>query len=781
MLSARDPLDSDVLDARIRSALGLLPSSEIPIQVLDLLAAVVATDDTSIRDLLAPALRSDDLGQLRATLPPVSREGQSARSRDEFSPAALKVLDEFTSAFRRVPSGFGPVGLELLLYFVLVNLSDFERSLLSDLRLDLAIRNVRSRVAGPRLPSRACGTGRSGSRDGHPFALPPQIAPASDLTWAARNGDDKWEFPLGDEPSFAIAFEGLARALHRRFHPNAVVVGERGVGGGSLVREFARRAAVGQIPFLAERVFLWVDCRHVPADESRPRLAALLAHTASRPDLVLCLDGFASILRTDRGEANKAVLMEALSSGRCNLIGLLTPREYEELAGDDPELSELFCRVDVREPSPDAALRLVGRFASDLSQRTGIAIEPEAVRQAVSLTANYVLHDHLPAKAVRVLARASEDLHYDRSQLRRERATVTGEDVVRIVSEISGVPVETLRGVADESDYESGLNESVFGQDHAVREVATEIGLIKAGMADPTKPASVMLFLGQTGTGKTEMAKAIARLYSASKRVRTYTMGNCVEPHSVATIIGVPPGYVGHDRGGRLVNELNADPHCVVLLDEVDKAHPDVLQPFLNLFDEGWVTDQRGARAYGTKAIFVLTTNVGQRMIADMHREGKSSEEIAARMKEALGQIRHSKADRPVFTPEFLARIKRVIVFRPLDASAMRSIVTKQTADLVRGWTQIRGKQLVIPPGLSDYVGAAAHRLDVRAGGKEGGRIVRKLMADWVEAPLQREISRRPNDYQRSEVVSLDMADRPGPPDDEPYPAPEVVVRFGER
>ena len=165
-----------------------------------------------------------------------------------------------------------------------------------------------------------------------------------------------------------------------------------------------------------------------------------------------------------------------------------------------------------------------------------------------------------------------------------------------------------------------------------------------------------MLFLGHTGTGKTEMAKVLARFYSTSKRLKTYTLGNCVEPHSVATIIGVPPGYVGNDQGGRLVNELNADPYCVFLLDEADKAHPDVLQPFLNLFDEGWVVDQRGVKAYASKSIFILTSNVGQRMIAELTQQGHTSEEIAVRMKDALGQIKHSKSDRPVFTPEFLAR-----------------------------------------------------------------------------------------------------------------------------
>ena len=769
-----------VVDARARIGLTeVTRTPRRPVRLIDIIAAAARTGQESVRYGFEASLGSSTWDEFLDSLPDTGSESMPATlSRQDFSPESLKALDGFWSVLRGSGGVLQAVSLDLLLHFCLINLSDSEASELAGLDIAEAAGRFRSTVTNEMSPEFSGSDDETEESDG-PALLPPELVPSADLTRQAGQADSNASHPFDDEPLYDRIFDSLARALHRREHPFAILVGERGVGKSTILAEAARRAISGGLPFLSDCRFIIADGKHVPPDESRPRLMALLSRTVSESGLVLCLDGLAALLRSDRGLTNVPVLMEAAARARCRIIGLMTPREYEEFVGDNPEFAELFVRIDVPEPEPAVALRLLNHYAAGLQERYRTIIDPEAVRQAVTLTADYVLNDQLPAKALKVLVRACEELNYERSQLGRTRERIVAGDVVAVIASLTGVPAETLRGIAECSDYERTLSEIIAGQDHAVREVAAELGLIKAGMTDPAKPASVMLFLGQTGTGKTETAKALARIYSSSKRLKTYALGNCVEPHSVATIIGVPPGYVGSDRGGRLVNELAADPYCVVLLDEADKAHPDVLQPFLNLFDEGWIVDQRGNKAFGDKAIFIMTTNVGQRMIAELAKEGKTPDEIAVRMKEALSQIRHSKSDRPVFTPEFLARIKRIIVFKSLDETAMRSIARKLISELNASWLERRGKQLDIPEALADYIGSAAHRLDERSGGREGGRVVRKLLAEWLESPLQREMTARAGEYKLARTIGVQFRHpETSPAGGDPYAPAEVSFSF---
>jgi len=255
-------------------------------------------------------------------------------------------------------------------------------------------------------------------------------------------------------------------------------------------------------------------------------------------------------------------------------------------------------------------------------------------------------------------------------------------------------------------------------------------------------------------------------------------MGNFTESHTISGIIGVPPGYVGYDQGGRLINDLNADPYCVFLFDEAEKAHPDVWKPFLNLFDEGWVVDQRGVKAFADRAIFILTSNAGSEIISKMTRTNKSMDAITEAVKDALSNIRREGSSQPVFPPEFLARIRRIIVFKPLDEDAMRGICKILSARMIADWKDKREKKIIVPENLINYIAKQSHYEDEKFNYKEGGRIVRKMMRELVEASIQQEASKHEREYKACSIIELSfLTPEPSAPYQQPV-APKVGVRF---
>ncbi len=615
----------------------------------------------------------------------------------------------------------------------------------------------------------------------HAFPWFSPAIPSDDLTAAAEAGRIEPAVPPFPGRGAPDAYDRIARALYRRGGGHALITGWKGVGKTTAVRELARRASTSWIPFLKGKRFLWVDGRNVPPEESTACLTAIFGRVGADPNVILCLDGLGSLLRKPGGGGQAQALRSLIEGSRVRVVGVLDRLEYVDLASGEPEALGLFTRVDLEEPTEEVAEVIAGRAASSLAGEYGLEISKAASRKAVALTSTFLLGERLPAKAVRVLRRACDETDYERSQLGKVRREVTEADVVRVVGDLTGLPEETLSGGAGGEDFEAILSSAVVGQEDAVRIVADELALIRAGLSEPNKPASVLLFAGMTGVGKTELAKRLAELYSASKRLQTYSMGNYLEPHTVSGIIGVPPGYVGHEAGGRLVNELNADPHAVFLLDEAEKCHPNVWKPFLNLFDEGWIVDARGVKAHANRAIFILTTNAGDDAIAQMSSSGRPAAEIEAYVKSTLARVRQERSGQPVFPSQFLARIKRVVVFRPLDEGAMIGVARMVARRVASLWLRRREKVLDLPDPLVERIGRMAFRLNEAAGGKEGGRIVRKLVSDLVEGPVQREAARRLDDYRRSRTIAVreieaKAEEGAGPPVDEGRPS--LAIEF---
>ena len=534
---------------------------------------------------------------------------------------------------------------------------------------------------------------------------------------------------------WAGCYEAVARTLYSTTKRHAIVTGERGVGKSHFMRSFAESEA-RKYAFLQDADFYWIDCDDADTGQSLQVLDNLGRQTIAGRRCVLCIDNLARLLQDEqRGPLGRPLFSQLKRRGWL-MIGTLSLPDFRECIASDASLLRNVRCIEVPEPSESEIEEIVAAVARDLEASQGIKFDSDALRTALQLSQSYVFDEQRPGSALRLLREACDEAAFETDFGSRDERIVRAADIARVVSRETSIPAATLEGASPTIDFQTTLARSVMGQLKAIQTVAYELRAIQAGLTEPDRPASVMLFAGMTGVGKTELAKQIAKIYSPTRSLHTYSMGNFTEPHSVSGIIGVPPGYVGHEHGGRLINELNADPYSVFLLDEAEKAHPNVWKPFLNLFDEGWIVDQRGVKARADRAIFILTTNAGDRTVAQLVRTGKPENEIADAVKNALERVRPERGAQPVFTAHFLARIKQIVVFRPLDEEAMEGICQLQLDRLSALWLQRRGIEVQVDNAVVELIAARAHRVNEKSGGKEGGRIVRKLIAEVVERPL---------------------------------------------
>lgn len=595
-----------------------------------------------------------------------------------------------------------------------------------------------------------------------PFLLPPTVLKSEDLTYLARVGKLSPTVALNPQPGEKDSpLDQIKRTLHKREDNHVLITGLSGVGKTALVNELARQIAAGEIPFLSRKKIVWADCSQITPEESRERLEKVVSSVKGRNDVILCLDNLEALLRFSgqREASNLPLLRTAVQSQHVHLIALIQDRYFSELLSNEYQFLKHFTRIEVREPDPKTTESILNILKPSLESTYGVRIADQAVKRAIILSRDFILSERLPAKALQLIKDGCERALYERRQKPSDNSAqplVNADQVIAVVNQKTGIPESALRGVGDTDQFEALLKEQVMGQDEVIEAVVHELKLIRGGFKDPTKPASVLFFAGITGTGKTELAKAIARLYAGSKNLTVYSMGNFTEGHSVSGIVGVPPGYVGYEAGGRLINDLNTDPYSVILLDEADKAHPDLWKPFLNLFDEAWITDQRNVKAYGNRAIFILTSNAGAKVLYDKTVRGESNEAITEAVIKAIRETRHDKTGGPCFSPEFLARITRMLIFKPLTAQTMREIAAKKIHELQETWRDKREKTLNVTPAVIDAIGSRSFEAYERSFGEVGGREVIKNIAEWVDAPLQRMIAANPEVYRRSRMVRVD-------------------------
>jgi ATP-dependent Clp protease ATP-binding subunit ClpC len=539
--------------------------------------------------------------------------------------------------------------------------------------------------------------------------------------------------------------EQLAHVLLRKNKNNPVLVGEAGVGKTAVVEGFALRLISEDCPApLKGRRLIEVSLPALVAGtryrgDFEDRLVAVLREATSVPGLILFLDEIHTLMGAGASEGAldaASILKPSLARGEIRCVGATTLDEYRRWIEQDAALERRFEKILVEEPAPDQGRRMLEGAAATLSAYHRVEIAPEAVAAALELTVRYVPQRRLPDKAIDALdqscARVLLNALASAGDSTGALPLVRDADIARTVAQWTGIPVERISGEEARRllQVEEELRRRVIGQDHAVAAVSRAVVTARAGLADPRRPTGVFLFLGPTGVGKTELARGLAEVvFGDEKRLLRFDMSEFTEPHSVAGLLGAPPGYVGYEKEGRLVSAVRTAPHSVVLFDEVEKAHPKIYDLFLQIFDEGQLKSAAGAPADFRNSIVILTSNLDPHPVAEKQVGFAEKPEPTAGLDSRTVLTSY-------FRPELLNRIDEVILFKPLALRGLRVILQRLLGEIEKLASQ-RGIHLVLDDSAQEWLIAQS------APERFGARELRRVLDRCLRQPLAREILER--------------------------------------
>ena len=559
-----------------------------------------------------------------------------------------------------------------------------------------------------------------------------------DLTRMAKEG--KLLPVIGREKEI----QRVIQILGRKFKNNPVLIGDPGVGKTAIVEGLAQKIVKGEVPgFLKNKKLLKLDMGRIIAGtkfrgEFEERMKKLIdALKKNSAQYILFIDELHTVVGA--GAAEGAVdaanlLKPELARGEMQVIGATTINEYRKYVEKDKALARRFQPMMVGEPSVEETIEILKGIKKEFEKHHGVTITDEALVAAAKLGARYITDRFLPDKAIDLIDEAAA-----MKRLSEDQKIIDENEIANIVEQWTGIPVSRMMESEREKlmYLEELLHRRVVDQEDAVSTVARTIRKARAGLKDPKRPSGAFLFLGPTGVGKTELAKALAEvLFGTEDALIRIDMSEYTEKHSVSRLIGAPPGYVGYEEGGQLTEAVRRRPYSVILLDEIEKAHPEVFNVLLQVFDDGRLTDGKGNTVDFRNTIIIMTSNIASQQILDALEEGITN---------LTGLIEDEM--RRHFKPEFINRIDAAIIFKPLTLEHMKKIVELQLKRLEERIRQQK-RNIVFTEAAKEYL---ANRGYLPA---MGARPLRRIIENEVESILADKIIS--GEFAEGETLTID-------------------------
>ena len=528
-----------------------------------------------------------------------------------------------------------------------------------------------------------------------------------------------------------LEVERCIQVLCRRRKNNPLLVGDPGVGKTAIAEGLARKITQGQTPAILSKTTIYsLDMGSLLAGtryrgDFEERLKAVMTEMEEHADAVLFIDEIHTIIgagATSGGAMDASNLLKpALQGGKLRCMGSTTYKEFRQHFEKDRALARRFQKIDVDEPSVEDSIKILKGLKPYFEEHHDVKYTADAIKIAVELAARYINDRKLPDKAIDVIDEAGAAQHLLSDS--RRRKTIGVKEIEAVVAKIARIPPKTVSKDDSEvlRDLEAGLKRVVFGQDSAIETVASAIKLARAGLREPEKPIGNYLFAGPTGVGKTEVAKQLAD--GLGVKLIRFDMSEYMEKHAISRLIGAPPGYVGFDQGGMLTDSVDQNPHCVLLLDEIEKAHPDVFNILLQVMDHGKLTDHNGRTTDFRNVVLIMTSNAGasemSKAAIGFGRDRREGEDTAAIER--------------TFTPEFRNRLDAVVSFAPLGRDVIAQVVEKFVLQL-EAQLMDRNVSIEITKAAADWLGDKGY--DNKMGARPLGRVIQ----EHIKKPLAEEL-----------------------------------------